>query len=142
MTTVRSICRLSLLLAALAGANAIAADAAAPQAKDPQAKRCLRLAQINSTEIVDSKHIVFKMNDGTMYVSNLPHRCPGLTDDKAWLHKATNNEICDLDIITVTENIGGSLTPGASCGLGKFEPLAKPDLEALRVELKEDKKAQ
>ena len=125
----------------LVGTAAFAADDD-EDAKDPETKRCLRLSQVDTTKVIDSRHIVFEMKDNSLYVTRLPHRCPGLRPNTSWMHSTHSNDICDLDTITVLDNFGGGFQRGATCGLGKFEPLAKPDLDALRAQLEEQKEAE
>ena len=83
--------------------------------------------------------MLFTLNDGSLYLDNLPYPCLGLRRDTAWLHRTSMNEVCDLDIITVLNHVGGGFMPGASCGLGRFDPIAKPALDLQRTQLKEPK---
>ena len=111
----------------------------AADAQDPVARACLGLMQIRTSEVLDNQHILFTMNDGTLFPNNLPYACPGLRRDTAWLHRTSLNNVCDLDLITVLNHGGGGFMPGASCGLGRFEPVPRPQLESLRAQLKEAK---
>ena len=123
------------LMIVLASASAMAAEqAAAPDTGSPQQKRCLDLVRIEQTEVVDNKHIVFHVSGqgDPMYLNTLPHACIGLSKSDPFLYKTSLSELCDLDMITVLHQQGGGFIRGASCGLGKFEPVTKEQLEMLK----------
>lgn len=124
------------LIVALAVAGAVSAVPVSAQtapAEAPRAPSCLRLDQVKGSEVIDKQHIVFRMRDGRSYLSTLPRGCPGLRRDTAWLFKGSSNEICDLDMITVLNPLGGGFMPGAACGLGKFAEVAPAELDVLRA---------
>jgi hypothetical protein len=96
----------------------------APAAVDGE-KKCIALQRIRSTKVIDNQHIRFELQGGKYYMNELPNKCPGLRKDKPFMYKTSLNQLCDLDIITVLEQAGGSFMQGASCGLGKFVPYDK-----------------
>lgn len=119
-----------LLMTNPAGAAAEARVAEAPV-------HCLSLTRIKDSDVLDKKHIVFRMIDGSAYVSVLRHPCPGLTRNKAFLYRTSIGQLCDLDIVTVLDDVGFGLTPGASCGLGMFEPIDEQGIKNLKEGIKE-----
>jgi len=116
-----------MLLFVPAGVFAAATDAAAPPAKS-----CLGLTRIRSSSVLDARHILFTMNDGSLYLNTLPHRCNGLRSTTPYMYKTSLSQVCDLDTITVLDQVGSGFIRGASCGLGKFEPVGKTDVEMLK----------
>jgi hypothetical protein len=118
------LCLVSLALLSASGA-AIAggkkADNLRPAGK---AVDCVQLRQINSTRVRDDKTIDFHMLGGKIYRNTLPYSCPGLGFEEKFMYKTSLSQLCSVDIITVLTNAGG-LNRGASCGLGKFQPMAK-----------------
>ncbi|MEJ2760591.1 MAG: hypothetical protein P8126_03375, partial [Gammaproteobacteria bacterium] len=36
------------------------------------------------------------------------------------MYRTSLSQLCDLDIITVLDSVGGEYRPGASCGMGHF----------------------
>jgi ethanolamine utilization protein EutP (predicted NTPase) len=64
------------------------------------------------------------MLGGKIYRNTLPHSCPGLGFEEKFMYKTSLSQLCSVDIITVLHNAGG-LNRGASCGLGKFQPMEK-----------------
>ncbi len=58
-----------------------------------------------------------------VYRNVLPQSCPSLGFDRAFSYATSISRLCSLDIITVLQQTGGQLSRGASCGLGKFQPV-------------------
>jgi len=103
---------------------------------DYEGVHCLNLNLIRSSEILDNRHLAFRMKNGDYYLSTLTHACPGLTRNTAFMYRTSLSQLCDLDIITVLDNVGFGLRPGASCGLGLFVPIEKEELDDLKAKIK------
>jgi hypothetical protein len=97
-----------------------------------QLERCVRLPQIDHTDVVDDNTILFYMRDGTILRNNLPQRCPDLKGQDRFMYRVTLPSLCDVDVITVLNNIGPGFMPGASCGLGKFQPISKEAADEIK----------
>ena len=113
---------------ALAGwGTAIAGDA--PKAPDnPKSKAridaagppyCVRVEDIQDTDIVDDSTILFRMRSGRTYRNKLPYECDGLHFEDGFAYATSIGRLCSVDTITV-------LRRGTTCGLGKFV-LVKPE---------------
>ena len=121
------------LAAALLLAGSILASPAVAAPKTPlpaavptgPAVSCVLLQNIRSTNVVDSQTIDFKMNGGQTLRNTLPASCPQLGFERAFTYQTSIGQLCSVDIITVIVQ-GGGLRRGASCGLGKFVPIATP----------------
>jgi hypothetical protein len=87
-----------------------------PPAEDGGAARCLPLANILRTEIVDDRTILFHLRDRTVWRNRLPNRCPGLRFQGGFAYETSIDQLCDLDLIRVLPPTGGV------CTLGVFEP--------------------
>ncbi|MDH3512997.1 MAG: hypothetical protein OER85_19325, partial [Gammaproteobacteria bacterium] len=96
------------------------------------AKRCIPLRSISTTKVVDDYNILFYMRGNDIYRNQLPHRCPGLRNERAFMYRTSLSQLCDLDIITVLNDYGFGFTPGPSCGLGRFYPITKEEAKALQ----------
>lgn len=96
-------------------------------------EHCVSLARIDSTYVVDDRNILFYMKGGEIYLNRLPHRCPGLRWEKAFMYRTSLSRLCDLDIITTLNNLGFGYTPGVSCGLGMFFPISEETARQLRT---------
>ncbi|MBN7797409.1 DUF6491 family protein [Parahaliea mediterranea] len=95
-------------------------------------RNCVQLNRIARTEVVDERTIVFHMNGGDLYANRLPRRCPGLRRDKTIMYKTSMNQLCNVDLITVLDDMGFGFTRGATCGLGSFVPINAGTVELLR----------
>ena len=123
----------------LAGLLAIGSGTAAEQDDDtiaveelPDAVRCVPLRSIRNTDIVDDRNILFYMRDGRIYLNRLTHRCPGLRVADSFMYRTSLSQLCNVDIITVLNNLGFGFLPGASCGLGMFRPITADMVVALK----------
>jgi hypothetical protein len=119
--------RVLLALSALVFAAAPSA-AGPPRDKQPIATpsgkpiECVRLNQIRNTIVRDDATIDFVMRGGKVYRNRLDGgSCPELGFEERFLYKTSFGELCSLDTITVLRSPG--LSQGATCGLGKFQPV-------------------
>lgn len=133
--------RLISVFSVLAGtiSFAVAGLAIAQEAPEEEPVHCLRLNNIKSSEVISDSYILFRMQDGQDYVNILNHRCPGLVRNKTIMYRTSIGQLCDLDIVTVLEDMGFGLTPGASCGLGRFKPIDKEGIADLKEAVKKDR---
>ena len=70
----------------------------------------------------DKLHGDFYMNGKTVYRNKLPNSCSSLGFERAFSYKTSLSQLCSTDIITVFRQ-GEPRFPGASCGLGEFQPI-------------------
>ena len=82
---------------------------------------CVSLRGIRSTQVHGDSTIDFHMNGGKIYRNTLPNSCPSLGFEERFLYKTSLSQLCSVDIITVLQSPG--LSQGASCGLGRFQPV-------------------
>lgn len=118
-------------MAALLGAGLLVgaadrADRAAYAAPIPGGKveSCVLLQNIRDTRVIDDRTIDFNMRNGDILRNELPMRCPQLGFERAFSYSTSISQLCSVDIITVLRQNAG-IQRGASCGLGKFTPVAK-----------------
>jgi hypothetical protein len=91
--------------------------------RDLDSEHCVRIIDIDKIDIVDADTLVFRMRGGKVYRNELPHRCPGLRAKDTLMYRSSGGRLCSVDVVTVLENWGFGFAPGASCGLGMFEPI-------------------
>ena len=119
--------RIALSIILFAGAAAWSPATAKPR-ETPTATpagaavNCVNRTQIRETRVRDDKTIDFYMSGGQVYRNTLPNTCPELGMNQGFAYSTSINQLCSVDIITVLRQIGG-LQRGASCGLGKFQPV-------------------
>ncbi len=97
--------------------------ALAKYTKGENVKKCVSISRIQNSTVIDDQHILFEFSGAKAYLNTLPYKCPRLGFTKAFSYVTSQNQLCDLDIITVFD--GGANMSGASCGLGKFEEYQK-----------------
>lgn len=129
------------LIVTIAGAIALPASAGEEDEKAKaidellqDAEHCISLSRIDRTDVVDDNNILFYMKGGDIYLNRLPHRCPGLRWEKAFMYRTSMSQLCNVDIITVLDNMGFGYSPGVSCGLGPFYPISEETAKALKAE--------
>lgn len=120
------------MLGTTLGSSASAQDDEVASAHMDDAEHCVNLKFIERTDVVDDRNILFYMRTGIVYRNALPHTCPGLEFEEAFLYRASIGRLCDLDTITVLNDAGFGFMPGASCGLGMFHPIEKEEIAALK----------
>ncbi len=114
---------LGILIIAATASVAMARDRnAIPDATTAgKAVNCVSLQSIRSTRVHGDSTIDFHMSGGKVYRNTLPNSCPNLGFQESFLYKTSLSQLCSVDIITVLQSPG--LSQGASCGLGKFQPV-------------------
>lgn len=120
-----SILRLAAVMA-LCGSVSPALAKPAPDPYVPAGKpvSCIQISTIRSTNVRDDRTIDFVTGASRVYRNTLPYSCPSLGFEKKFLYKTSISQLCSVDIITVLQG-GPGLSRGASCGLGKFQPMQK-----------------
>jgi hypothetical protein len=125
---------ITALLAALIGGGTGFTEHADARSKDKKwelAKptgepvHCISLNQIRQTRVRSDKIIDFYVGNRKIMRNELPHSCPSLGFEERFLYKTSLSQLCSVDMITVLHSAGG-LSLGASCGLGKFQPMEIP----------------
>jgi len=81
---------------------------------------CIQLSQIRNTRVRSDQVIDYYVAGKKVYRNTLPYKCPGLGFEERYLHKTSTGDVCSHDTITVLQS---GMTEGASCGLGKFQPV-------------------
>ena len=93
-----------------------------PATPDGAPVDCVTLSQIRDTQVRDGQTIDFTMRGGKVYRNTLDGgACPQLGFEKRFLYKTSGNQLCSIDTISVLVEPG--LSRGATCGLGKFQPV-------------------
>lgn len=113
----------TIVIMGIATASAAPRDRETPPAATPDgaAVSCIRTSDIRNQSYHGDSVIDFHMNNGKVYRNTLPMSCPNLGFEERILTKPTNGQLCSVDTITVLQSPG--LSQGATCGLGKFQPV-------------------
>ncbi|MBC7521368.1 MAG: hypothetical protein H7268_09795 [Sandarakinorhabdus sp.] len=75
--------------------------------------------------VLDDHTIDFMTSSTRMFRNELPQRCPGLAFNRAIKHNSRTSQLCSVDTFTVIQ--GGGAPRGATCGLGRFQPMVRTD---------------
>jgi hypothetical protein len=110
-------------VAALAvGAPVAASDKGLPAATPTgEAVSCIQLNQVRQTHVRSDQVIDFELSGKRIYRNTLDSACPSLGFEERFAYSVSNGELCSTDLITVLQSTG---TRGATCGLGKFQPVS------------------
>lgn len=87
-----------------------------------KAESCIPLHLISETRVHGDQTIDFMMRDRKVYRNSLPYACSGLGFEEKFSYETSLSQLCSTDIITVLYS-GPTLSRGASCGLGQFQPV-------------------
>lgn len=122
--------------ALLAGAIALSSTGAAAQEDEEASEeplRCLSMASIRSTKVIDDATVLFFHGRGRVYVNRLERECLGLARYGKFTYEvhtgARHARLCATDSITVLERNGR----GFNCGLGMFEPISQDEADGFVV---------
>jgi hypothetical protein len=115
----------TLLVLAVGGCAAVAPKTVAELKPIGEPVSCLLLQNIRETRVIDDRTIDFYTRSGDVYRNQMPSSCPQLGFERAFSYETSISQLCNVDIITVLI-INSPIQRGASCGLGKFTPIAKP----------------
>lgn len=96
---------------------------------------CISVSQIRSTEVLDNQNILFRMRGGQVYRNFMQRRCPGLGLRDAFSYRPRSSQLCNVDVITVLEDVGLGQNQGANCALGDFYPMTEEEAAALKDEI-------
>ncbi len=88
--------------------------------KTGEATNCLRLSMVRDSDPLDDYAILFEVRGGAVYLNELNGRCTGLERERRFSYRTPQAQICEGDIISVTDTFG---TFRGSCSLGEFQKL-------------------
>lgn len=84
------------------------------------ARDCVQVRSIRSTNAISESTIIFRMTDKSLYRNDLPAGCPRLKADNRISYRVTTGSLCQGDTVTVFDSFGNEW---ASCGLGRYTPV-------------------
>jgi hypothetical protein len=88
---------------------------------------CVPLRQIDDSRVIDDKTIVLRVIDGSPYRRiDLAHECPGLTMAESFTSATTISQLCQRDILRLTQQPIGS-----QCIIDKIVVIDEAEAKAL-----------
>jgi hypothetical protein len=116
-----------LLAAEAAGAGSIA-DEPVDEAGYDQRRNCVARRDLRRIEILDSRHLVFRLRDGSKLMNATLNACDGMRPDAVLrIRSWDGQQFCRLDDVSVID----AFMPG-HCELSWFEPVTDAQLEVVR----------
>lgn len=79
---------------------------------------CLNTREIEETDAVTDRVLLFHLKNGRTYRNDLPQACPRVTRSGSAISYQTTGRLCAIDIVRVSEPASGFGYGG--CSLGKF----------------------
>ncbi|MGR8949830.1 MAG: hypothetical protein ACU84Q_17440 [Gammaproteobacteria bacterium] len=97
-------------------------------AETGERQNCINTRQIRELQVIDKRHILFRLAHNHYVVNKLPRNCHSLRRGVALAYAPISMRLCSVDTVTVLDDFfsRNSLT-GPRCGLGKFSQLKKRD---------------
>lgn len=87
---------------------------------------CVSSRDIEDTDAITDRVVLFHMRGGRTYRNDLPYACPRLSrPSTAFSRRSTTDRLCDIDTIEVFDPASG-ISYG-TCQLGKFAPYELPE---------------
>ena len=100
---------------------------------DRRAENCIWLRQLDHTEVIDDRTILFYQTGNRVYRNYLPRECPGVAREERFMYEARANQLCSIDTIAVLEDWGGpGLVRGVTCALGEFQRVSAAEVEEIK----------
>jgi len=96
--------------------------------------RCVSLARIDFTEVIDDRTIAFHLRGGDIYLNRLRRVCQGLEREKRFSYRTVTRRLCSSDSISVLENTGFGISRGSTCRLSMFDPSHEDEIAILKGE--------
>lgn len=112
-----------------------------------ETKRCLSNSEFRNYRPLDDRHILFNGRRGKLWINTLRGRCHDLRHgDVLIVRKFSGTRMCDMDRFAVSDWFDwpwyrrwpwqwGSYGTGASCALGKFQPVTEAQVEEIEARL-------
>lgn len=94
---------------------------------------CIPVRNIDHTEVIDNRSILFHMRGRHVFLNDLERDCPGLGREKRFMYEVRTGQLCSTDTISVLENWGVGLARGFTCPLGPFYKVSEDQVEDLRA---------
>ena len=87
---------------------------------------CITSRDIEDTDAITDRVVLFHMKNGRTYRNDLPHACPALArDGSAFAYRTTISRLCAIDVIQVFEP--GTRFVHGGCQLGRFVRYELPE---------------
>jgi hypothetical protein len=113
----------------------------APPVDYSQAAKCLPSTDIERTEALSDRYIVFHFRNDGLWLAQMRGRCPGMSPNSHLAIEKDKSRLCEWDTVRVVYDEGiGNVRLGPICNLPKFEPISAEQVEMLRQQIRNPSK--
>ena len=102
-----------------------------------EAPRCISVHRIRSTDVIDSRHVAFRMTKNEYYLAELEKKCVGLDRRATITYASTGHRLCKRDGIRAIIKYGPTASQGPRCLISDFIPVTKDYLDMVRDQLRQ-----
>ena len=101
---------------------------------------CLNARRMRDTQVLDSRHVAFKMGKDEYYLVQFKNQCHGLRANRPVRLNMRNSRLCKYDSIQGfdPDSMMG-LREGMHCSIPGFTQVTKAQVEQLKVSLKDQR---
>ena len=101
------------------------------------APRCISSQRIRGVEVLDDRHVAFRMSRSKFFLVQFTNPCPTLRVNSAIAYDVRNQRVCALDGLRPLNGYGVSAQPAViACRIPGFQEINKEQLALLRESLK------
>lgn len=101
---------------------------------------CLSARRMRDTQVLDSRHVAFKMGRDEYYLVQFKNRCFGLRANRPVRLNMRNSRLCKFDSLQGidTDSVVG-MREGMKCSIPGFTQVTKAQVEQLKITLKDER---
>lgn len=109
-------------------------------------EKCIQASRIRDVDVIDDRHIAFRMSRNEYYLIQFTNRCHDLRRGKPIHYERNNSRLCRNDVIRGMRDTGaGGLAPGMMCRIPGFQRVTKEQIvllkDALKAKRREEREA-
>lgn len=94
--------------------------------------KCILRHKIRRVEVLDEKHIAFKVGRDKYYLVQLEKRCPGLNRQSTLIYEANSHRLCTRDSIRGRNGVGVAAWTGPRCRIPSFQEITEDQLTLIK----------
>ena len=99
-------------------------------------ERCINTPQVRGVQVLDNRHVAFRVGRDKYFLVQFKRRCPGLRRGQAVMYETRSSRVCTHDPIRpLFEASFGRLEPGIPCYIPGFQSVTREQLDGLKAVL-------
>ena len=101
---------------------------------------CLSARRMRDTQVLDSRHVAFKMGRDEYYLVQFKKRCFGLRANRPVRLNMRNSRLCKFDSLQgIDPDSFAGMREGMKCSIPGFTQVTKAQVEQLKITLKDER---